>query len=106
MLPGPGQQFLPFQRAGLSVPGGAAGAGRPSDTVPLGSPAPRPEGKRVEAGGALGPQVHEVGRHGVEDGVLQAVVVLQRVRAASARHGHGHGAGARTQKKNPNAFQK
>lgn len=57
----PGRQFLPFQRAGLSVPGGAAGAGRPSDTVPLGSPAPRPEGKRVEAGGALGPQVHEVG---------------------------------------------
>lgn len=40
----PGRQFLPFQRAGLSVPGGAAGAGRSADTVPLGSPAPRPEG--------------------------------------------------------------
>lgn len=39
-------------------------------------PAPSTESKRPGPSRALGAQVHKVGRHGVEYGVLQAVVVL------------------------------
>lgn len=58
-------------------------------------PAPSTESKRPEASRALGAQVHKVGRHGVEYGVLQAVVMLQWIRAASTGHWHGHCARAR-----------
>lgn len=53
------------------------------------------ESKRPEANRALGAQVHKVGRHGVEYGVLQAVVMLQWVRAASTGHWYGYCARAR-----------